>query len=186
MITRRTLFILIAFVAVLFLAVCVAVFFLYRAMPPLPPKTGERVIVAQAKYIKGNASFFYPAQWRENDIPASPGLISVQVVDEEDGIVFVASSAEKMSDSKVNGTLVRDESIAVGAVAGKERRWENMESQVVVFRADDLQFEGKQYRFEMFGMMSRKVKMEGYWQEMLGSVRFEKGDEEGIKASPQQ
>jgi|SRR3989344_1523765 len=186
MVTRRTLFILIALVAVLFLAACGAVFFLYFKVVSMVPKAAERVGVAQAKYIKGNASFFYPALWQENDISAPPGLISVQVVDSKDGIVLVASSGEKLNDSKVNGVLVREESITVGGIVGKERRWENTESQTVVFRADDLQFEGKYYRFEMFGTLSRKVKMESEWENILKSVRFEKGAKEGVIVSPQE
>ncbi|MBI5913309.1 hypothetical protein HY839_02610 [Candidatus Azambacteria bacterium] len=186
MVTRKTLLILLALAAVLFVAACVAVFFLYRAVVPTAPKAGEKVVVAQAKYIKGNASFFYPAQWHENDIPASPGMISVQVVDTEDSIVFVASSAEKLNDPKMSGTLVREESITVGGIFGKERRWENMESQTVVFRADDVRFERKYYRFEMFGTLSRKVKMESEWENILRSVQFEKGSEEGITATPQE
>lgn len=185
MVTRRTLFILIALVTVLFVAACVAVFFLYLKVAPMAPKVAEKVVIAQAKYIKGNASFFYPAEWQENDIPAPPGFISVQVVDQKDGIVLVASSGEKLNDSQVTGTLVRDESVTVGGVIGKERRWENTESQAVVFRADGLQFEGKYYRFEMFGVLNRKVKMQSAWEDMMKSVRFEKGIEGGITASPQ-
>ena len=140
---------------------------------PQAPKAAENVVIAQAKYSKRNTSFFYPARWQENDIPALPGFISVQVVDLEDGIVLVASSGEKVNDFQVTGTLVRDESITVGGVVGKERRWENGESQAVVFRADDLKFEGKYYRFEMFGAMSRKVKMEREWESILKSRRKE-------------
>lgn len=185
MVTRRTLLILITLAAVLFLASCATVFFLYRKMAPSLPKAGEKAVVAQAKYSKGNTSFFYPALWRENDIPASSGFISVQVADPEDSIVVVASSGEKLNDYKVTGTLQREENITVGGVSGKERRWENEKSQAVVFRADDLKFEGKQYRFEMFGTLSRKVKMEHEWEGILKSVRFEKGNEKEITATPQ-
>ena len=113
-------------------------------------------------------------------------MISVQVVDSEDGIVLVASSAEKMSDSEVSGTLVREGNITVGGIAGKERRWENIKSQTVIFRADNLKFEGKQYRFELFGTLSRKVKMERAWDGIMKSVQFEKRSEEGITATPQE
>ena len=78
----------------------------------------------------------------------------------------------------MSGTLVREEDITVGGIAGKERRWENRESQTVIFRADNLKFEGKQYRFEMFGAFSRKVKMEREWESIMKSVQFEKGSEE--------
>lgn len=186
MVNRRTLLILIALAAILFIASCAAVFFLYRAVTPLAPKGGEKAVIAQAKYIKGSTSFFYPALWQENDIPTSPGMISVQVVDPEDSIVLVVSSAEKLNDSTVNGALVREEDITVGGIAGKERRWENRESQTIVFRADDLQFEKKYYRFEMFGMLSRKVKMEREWDIIVKSVQFQKGSEEGITATPQE
>ncbi|MEK7493575.1 MAG: hypothetical protein AAB630_00300 [Patescibacteria group bacterium] len=185
MVTRKTLFVLIALVAILFVAACGAALFLYLKVVPMAPQVAEKVGIAQAKYIKGSTSFFYPALWQENDIPALPGLISVQVVDPKDGIVLVASSGEKLNDSQVTGTLVREENITVGGIVGKERRWENAESQAVVFRADDLQFEGKYYRFEMFGTLSRKVKMQSAWEDMLKSVRFEKGREEGITAKPQ-
>ena len=185
MVTRKTLFILIALGAILLVAVCGVVFFLIQKITPPAPTGGEKIVTAQAKYIKGGAAFFYPASWQVNDIPASPGMISVQVVDPEDSIVLVASSAEKMSDSEVNGTLVREEGITVGGIAGKERRWENMKSQTVIFRADDLKFEEKQYRFELFGAFSRKVKMERVWDAIIKSVQFEKGIKEGIIATPQ-
>ena len=186
MVTRKTLFIFLTFVAILFATVCVGVFLFYQKITLPVPIGGEKIVTAQAKYIKGGAAFFYPASWQVNDIPASQGMISVQVVDPEDSIVLVASSAEKMSDSEVNGTLVREEDITVGGITGKERRWENMKSQTVIFRADNLKFEGKQYRFEMFGAFSRKVKMEREWDAIIKSVQFEKGSEEGIIASPQE
>ncbi|MEK7488209.1 MAG: hypothetical protein AAB598_02705 [Patescibacteria group bacterium] len=186
MVTRKTLFILIALGAIFFTAVCIGVFFFYQKMTPPAMIRGEKIVTAQAKYIKGGAAFFYPSAWQVNDIPASPGMISVQVVDSEDGIVLVASSAEKMSDSEVSGTLVREGNITVGGIAGKERRWENIKSQTVIFRADNLKFEGKQYRFELFGTLSRKVKMERAWDGIMKSVQFEKRSEEGITATPQE
>lgn len=185
MVTRKTLFIFIACGAILFAAVCIGVFFFYQKMTPSEMVKDEKIGTAQAKYSKGGAAFFYPASWEVNDIPASPGMISVQVIDPENGIVLVASSADTLNDSKVNGTMVREENITVGGVAGKERRWENMKSQTVIFRADNIAFEGKQYRFEMFGTLSRKVRMERAWDTIITSVRFEKGGEEGITATPQ-
>ncbi|MCR4323160.1 MAG: hypothetical protein NUV61_03690 [Candidatus Azambacteria bacterium] len=186
MVTRKTLAILIGVVVLFFLVSSVAVFFIYRKAIPSVPKVGERVIVAQVKYSKGSASFFYPASWQQNDIPASAGFISVQVFDPKDNIVLVASSGTKSDDSKVNGTLVYEKDAVVSGVSGKDRRWEDVKSQVVVFRADNLKFEGKYYRFEMFGALSRKVKMQNEWEAILKSIQFEKGSEEGITATPQE
>src|SRR3989344_2977235 len=99
---------------------------------PVPPPPQQ--------YSKGNVSFLYPANWKTNDIPASPGLISVQVYDPEDFIVLVASSGEKLNDYKVKGTLQYEKDAQLGGIAGKERAWRDEKSQTAIFRADHFMF----------------------------------------------
>ena len=80
---------------------------------------------AEAKYAKGSVAFFYPADWLVNDIPAAEGMISAQVSDQKDMIVFVASSNRAYGDPKVNGDLKYDKEIALAGVAGKKSLWED-------------------------------------------------------------
>lgn len=148
-----------------------------------PARPAEPVI-ARAQYTKGNASFLYPAAWKQNDIPTSPGFISVQVYDPAEGIVFVASSSEKEDDPRVDGALTKDADITTGGVLGKERIWENDKTLAVVMRADKIAFNGRHYRFEMFGHLSRKVLMQNYWKDIMSSVQFAESETEAIQAAP--
>lgn len=179
MISRRVKLILVIVAAALLLGGIVALV-RYRAARERPAGPA----VARAQYAKGNASFSYPASWGQNDIPTSPGFISVQVYDEKDGIVFVATSSKEENDSAVDGTVVRDADIMVGGISGKERIWENDKTQAVVMRADRIAFSGRAYRFEMFGHLSRKIPMERYWNEIMSSVRFAESETEEIEAAP--
>lgn len=181
-ITRKTVIIFVVIAVALFAISRVFVFFMKEAPSITTKITEDKTETPQAKYIKGNVAFLYPAKWKENDIVTAPGFISVQVVDLEDTIVFVASSGEKLNDNKINGEITDERDVTVGGISGKERRWENEKSQAVVFRADNIQFENKYYRFEMFGMMSRKIKMEQAFEKIIQSVKFEKGAGEGIQA----
>lgn len=176
----KKLRIIILIVAVMLLIGGIIVVVRYLRAPEGP----REQIVARAQYAKGNASFLYPAVWRQNDIPTSPGFISVQLYDPENGVVFVASSNEKESDPLVDGTVTRDAGIVVGGISGKERAWENEKTQAVVLRADHISFAGRAYRFEMFGQLSRKVLMEKYWRDIVSSVQFAEAHEEGIIAAP--
>lgn len=119
-----------------------------------------------------------------NDIPAAEGMISAQVSDPKDMIVFVASSNRSYGDPKVNGEIKYNKDITLGGVAGKERLWEDMNSQAAIFRADNFRFQDRYYRFEMFSNLSRKVKAEKVWREILDSVRFAESNKEEIKAEP--
>lgn len=148
------------------------------------PKAPAELVVARAQYAKGNASFLYPAMWKQNDIPTSPGFISVQVYDPTEGIVFVASSSAEESDPHVDGALVKNADIAVGGISGKERIWENDKTLAVVMRTDKIMFAGRAYRFEMFGHLSRKVPMQKYWSDIMSSITFSESESEEIQAAP--
>lgn len=141
-------------------------------------------VIARAQYTKGNASFLYPAAWKQNDIPTSPGFISVQVYDPENSIVFVASSNQEENDSHVDGVLTYDADIIVGGVSGRERTWENDKTLAVVMRADKIAFNDRHYRFEMFGHLSRKVLMQNYWKDIMSSMEFAESETEDIQAAP--
>jgi len=138
----------------------------------------------EAKYAKGSVAFFYPADWLVNDIPAAEGMISAQVSDPKDMIVFVASSNRAYGDPKVNGDLKYDKEITLAGAQGKERLWEDQKSQAVIFRADGFRFQDRYYRFEMFSNLSRKVKAENIWRDILASVKFSESEKEGIEAKP--
>ena len=177
--SKKLRIILLIIAAMLLIGGIVAVVRYVRA-----PESPSEQVAARAQYVKGNASFSYPATWHQNDIPTSPGFISVQLYDVGDGIVFVASSNEEESDPQVDGTVTRDAAIIVGGISGKERAWENEKTQAVVLRADQITFGGRAYRFEMFGQLSRKVLMEKYWRDIVSSVQFAEAQEEGIIAAP--
>ena len=166
--------------AVLLLIGGVIVVVRYMRAPEVPAEP----VVARAQYAKGNASFLYPAMWKQNDIPTSPGFISVQVYDPAEGIVFVASSSEKEDDPSVGGVLVKDGDITAGGVSGKERIWENDKTLAVVMRADKIVFAGRAYRFEMFGHLSRKVPMQKHWSDIMSSITFAESETEEIQAAP--
>lgn len=140
---------------------------------------------AEAKYTKGSVAFFYPADWQMSDIPAMEGMISAQVSDPKDMIVFVASSNRAYGDPKVNGDLKYDKEITLGGVAGKERLWEDAKTQSAIFRADGFRFQDRYYRFEMFSNLSRKVKAENVWRSILASVKFSESEKEAIEAKPE-
>lgn len=147
---------------------------------------GQVKTKTEAKYAKGSVAFFYPADWQANDIPAAEGMISAQVSDPKEMIVFVASSNRAYGDPKVNGELKYDKEIALGGVKGKERLWEDAKTQVAVFRADGFRFQDRHYRFEMFSNLSRKVKAENVWRGILASVKFAETEQEKIDAKPAQ
>ena len=146
---------------------------------------GQVKTKAEAKYAKGSVAFFYPADWLVNDIPAAEGMISAQVSDPKDMIVFVASSNRAYGDPKVNGDLEYDKEISLAGAQGKERLWEDQKSQTVIFRADGFRFQERYYRFEMFSNLSRKVKAENVWRGTLASVKFSESEKESIEAKPE-
>lgn len=147
---------------------------------------GQIKTKTEAKYAKGSVTFFYPADWQANDIPAAEGMISVQVSDPKDMIVFVASSNRSYGDPAVNGDLKYDKEITLGGVKGKERLWEDAKTQIAVFRADGFRFQDRYYRFEMFSNLSRKVKAENVWRGILASTKFAETEQEKIEAKPTQ
>lgn len=175
-------------IALIVFVVIIAGIFLYKnkKLDKQAAVLQQKTLPTSAKYAKGSVAFFYPADWAVNDIPATEGMISVQVSDPKDVIVFVASSGRSYSDPKVNGELKYNKDITFNNVAGKERLWEDAKSQAVIFRADNFRFQDRYYRFEMFSVLSRKVKAEKVWREILASVKFAETAEEGIKANPTQ
>ena len=151
------------------------------------PKVSEqaRITVPPVKvFSKGQVSFSYPREWEIKDIPTIEGLISVQVFDPKENVVFVASSNNKFSDSEVKGDLRYEKELALGGVKGKERLWESKEMQSAIFRADNFEFQKRHYRFEIFSSLSRRLLAEQRWREILASVKFQESAEEGIKAEP--
>src|SRR3972149_6110730 len=141
---------------------------------------GQVKTKAEAKYAKGSVAFFYPADWLVNDIPAAEGMISAQVSDPKDMIVFVASSNRAYGNPKGNGYLKDDKEVTLAGTHGKERLWEDQKSQAVIFRADGFRFQERYYRFEMFSNLSRKVKAEHVWPGILASVNFSVSETERI------
>ncbi|MBI3685144.1 hypothetical protein HY250_01950 [Candidatus Azambacteria bacterium] len=178
------LFILTIILAVVVTTLTAMGFLLYRTSRLVPPQSFENAVLAKAKYIKGKTSFFYPAQWQLNDIPAAQDFISVQAYESVDAIVFVASSSKIFDAAKVNGKASEEKDITLDGVKGKERMWENATSGAIVFRADNLKFADRYYRFEMFADVSHKTKAERAWKDILDSVRFVRGEEGGIEAKP--
>jgi len=150
---------------------------------------GESMEQAPAKYTKGGTAFLYPASWIVNDIPASGNLISVQLTDQENGIIFIVSSNTEFNDYSASGDLQYEKDIEVDGVSGSERLWQNNEVNTAVFRADNLSFGERYYRFEMFvTKLSKKTRAEKHWKDILASIRFdelEDGTEGGIQAVPQ-
>ncbi len=154
-----------------------------RAEKPAPAAPQEKPAPQKAEYRKGGAAFSYPALWQVNDIPAVGDFISVQAFDAKDNIVFVASSQKARNDPKAGKPLYEKE-ITLDGVNGVERQWENEKSGMTVLRADNLHFAGRYYRFEMFAVISRKIKAERIWKDILDSVRFVRAENEGIEAAP--
>ncbi|MEK7098034.1 MAG: hypothetical protein AAB906_04255, partial [Patescibacteria group bacterium] len=101
-----------------------------------------------------------------------------------DMIVFAASSNKSYSDPSVNGEPKYNKDITLNNIAGKERLWEDAQSQAVIFRADNFFFQNRHYRFEMFSVLSRKVKAEKVWRDILASVKFAETADEKIEAKP--
>ncbi|MEK7519625.1 MAG: hypothetical protein AAB581_00045 [Patescibacteria group bacterium] len=182
---RHFLIILIVFLAALVVAGVYAIVALNRKASVPPSALQHPGVAQQAKYAKGSIGFFYPSAWITNDIPASGDLISVQLMSPEDTIVFVASSDMKLNDYKVDGTLTSEKEVTIGGVTGKERVWENGKSQTVVFRADNLKFQDRFFRLELFTVQSRKVKAERYWRDILTTVKFSETVQGTIEANPQ-
>ena len=151
------------------------------------PKVSEqaRITISPVKvFSKGQVSFSYPREWELKDMPTVEGLISVQVFDPKENVVFVVSSNDKFSDSEVKGDLKYEKELMLDNVEGKERAWESKETQSVIFRADGFEFQKRHYRFEMFSSLSRKLLAEKVWRETLASVKFQESTKEGIKAEP--
>ncbi len=167
------------------LTAIIAALYLNKSVKPQAP-TAQQAPSAPAprQYSKGNVSFSYPANWKTNDIPASPGLISVQVYDPDDFIVFVASSGTTLNDYKVNGELQYEKDAMIGGISGRERLWEDDKSKTAIFRADDFEFQKRFYRFEMFTSRSREVKAQKIWEDILASVKFTESKDDAIQATP--
>lgn len=180
---RSHLFLIAGIVAVGVIALAVS-FSARRAKKIAPFLPQEKAVPVKKEYRKGGAAFSYPAGWQVNDIPAAGDFISVQAFDAEDNIVFVASSQKARNDAKAGKPLYEKE-ITLDGVKGILRQWENEKSGMVVWRADNLQFANRYYRFEMFAAVSRKVKAERAWQDILDSVRFMQTENENIEAKPQ-
>lgn len=155
-----------------------------RARHGVPLAPQEKAADVKKEYRKGGAAFFYPAGWQIHDIPAAGDFISVQVFDAQDNIVFVAGSRTARDDMKAGKPLYEKE-ITLDGVKGVERQWENEKSGMITIRADNLQFAGRYYRFEMFADVSRKAKAERAWRDILDSARFVQAESEGIEAKPQ-
>lgn len=182
---RSHLFLIALMLLVVVVAVVLVVGFLGLQSSRLkPPASLDEAAPAKAKFVKGKTAFFYPADWQLKDVPLSGGLISVQVNDPDDFIVFIASSNTIAEKANVKGVLAYEKELALAGVKGKERLWEDAKADTVVFRADGFEFEKRFYRFELFTVASRKTKAERVWREILDSVQFISG-EEGIEAIPQ-
>ena len=179
---KKTNIIIIAFIILILAFIAAGLIVAFRK-----PKVSEqaRITIPPVKvFSKGQVSFSYPREWEIKDIPTIEGLISVQVFDPKENVVFVASSNNKFSDSEVKGDLRYEKELALGGVQGKERLWESKEMQSAIFRADEFEFQKRHYRFEMFSALSRRLLAEQRWREILASVKFQESSEEGIKAEP--
>lgn len=175
-------FIIIALIIAVIVVIGIMVIYAFRK-----PKVSEqaRITIPSVKvFSKGQVSFSYPREWELKDIPTVEGLISVQVFDPKENVVFVASSNDKFSDSEVKGDLKYEKELTLDNVKGKERAWESKETQSVIYRAGGFEFQKRHYRFEMFSSLSRKLLAEQRWREILASVNFAESAAEGIKAEP--
>lgn len=181
---KKTNIILIAFIILILAFIATGLIIAFRK-----PKINEqaRITIPPVKvFNKGQVSFSYPREWELKDIPTAEGLISVQVFDPKENVVFVASSNDKFSDSEVKGDLKSEKEMTLAGVKGKERVWESKETQAVIYRADGFEFQKRHYRFEIFSPLSRKLLAEKFWRETLASVKFAESIKEGIKAEPAQ
>lgn len=179
---KKTNIILIILIALILVFIVIGLIIAFRK-----PKVSEqaRITIPPVKvFSKGQVSFSYPREWELKDIPTVEGLISVQVFDPKENVVFVASSNDKFSDSEVKGDLKYEKELMLDNVKGKERVWESKETQSVIYRADGFEFQKRHYRFEMFSSLSRKLLAEKVWRETLASVKFAESIKEGIKAEP--
>lgn len=172
-------YVFIAFIILLFAAV------LYQnANKQEPQRQQKEIPPAPLAYSKGGVSFTYPGDWKTNDIPASTGMISVQLSDPKDFIVFVASSAKTFTDIKMKEKPQYQKDIELGGVKGTEQLWQDEKTQTVILRADHLEFQNRFYRFEMFTNRSRQVKADRIWKDVLASVKFATSTQDAIQALP--
>ncbi len=158
---------------------------LYQGMQRKEPQKQENIPIAPLIYNKGGVSFAYPGDWNIADIPASTDMISVQISDPHDFIVFVASSAKTYSDIKMKEKPQVQKDIELGGVKGTEKLWLDDKKQTVILRADHLEFQDRFYRFEMFTNRSRQVKAERVWKEIVDSIQFASSTKDTIQATPQ-
>lgn len=166
------------FIILLFVAV------LYQGANKQAPQKQENIPPAPLIYSKGDVSFTYPGDWKTNDIPASAGMISVQLSDPKDFIVFVASSAKTFTDIKMKGKPQYRKNTELDGVKGTEQLWQDDKMQTAIFRADRLEFQKRFYRFEMFTNRSRQVKADRIWKDILTSVKFATSTQDAIQAVP--
>lgn len=157
---------------------------LYQSVNKQAPQKQENIPPAPLTYNKGDVSFTYPGDWKTNDIPASAGMISVQVSDPKDFIVFVASSAKTFTDIKMKGKPQYQKDTELDGVKGIERLWQDDKTQTAILRADHLEFQKRFYRFEMFTNRSRQVKADRIWKDVLASVQFATSTQDTIQAVP--
>lgn len=184
---RSHLFLIVGMLLAMIIAVLAAVSFLaYRGSQIAPPPEAKEQAPARAKYTKGKVAFFYPTHWQLVDMPAQSDLITVQVFDPKENIVFVAISKSTFNESVAGGELLSEKELTLDGVKGRERIWQNDKTGVAVFRADKFEFADRFYGFELVTNVSRKTKSERLWQEIMASVKFDHSEEEGIEAMPQQ
>ena len=135
---KKTNIIIIALIILILAAIFAGLIIAFRK-----PKVSEqaRITIPPVKvFSKGQVSFSYPREWELKDIPTVEGLISVQVFDPKENVVFAASSNDKFSDSEVKGDLKSEKEMTLAGIKGKERAWESKEMQSVIFRADGFEF----------------------------------------------
>lgn len=179
---KRSHIIVIAGFLAIVLLVVVAIFLSRREATPSP--VAQNTPIPKVEYNKGEASFFYPGDWKLSDQPVAPGFISAAVYDPVDFMVFTATSNPKPSAYKPNGTLDYKKDMTLGGVDGTERMWEDAKTKTVTFRADGFVFQHRSYYFELFTTATRKTKAEYEWKDILSSVKFATSTQETIQAKP--
>jgi len=169
-------------VVVVVVLVIIGLLFTVRHQPS--PITQQEQPIPKVEYSKGEASFFYPGDWKLEDATTTPGFISAAVYDPVDFLVFTATSNPKPSSYKPGGTLSYEKDVTLDGVSGKERMWEDAKTKTVTYRADGFEFVNRSYFFELFATVTRKTKADYEWNDILSSVKFATSTQETIQAQP--